>query len=542
MSAGVMFLSSMVSCQSSSYVPRDSWIYAAFDRLIGTGVISTAYAGVRPWTRDECRRLLDEAEEKIRASDAGADNSVTSAIVAALADELGETKDQTEARHSLAITVDSIYFRASEISGSILRDGYHFGQTVVNDYGRPYGEGVSSVAGIETRAQAGRLTFFARTEFQHAPSLQSDPVSVIAATAQVDGTLPLLNKRREINRVRLLEGTIGYALKGMQFTLGRQSLWLGPSEAGPLLFSSNAEPMPMLRIESSSPYEAPLFSRVLGPVQSEFFLARLSGQTWEYSPRLFGPGLRSQPFLHGTKFSFHPTANLELGFGFTAQFAGPGNPFTWANLARTFYSHRVGVGKNPAKRLSEFDLSYRVPGLRNWLQIYCDSMVIDEYSPIGSNRPAINPGIYLPRLPWLENVELRIEGITTDLNVPDHFGAGAFYWDGRYRSGYTHDGNLIGSWVGRRGRAEQAWLTYHFSPESTLQVGFRHSNVDKAFLGGGRMRDLSVKSEWKLTRQVGVTAWLQQEQWHFSLLNPAGQSNFLASFELTLWPERRPHN
>ena len=540
--AGLLFLSSMLLSQSSPYVPQDSWTYAAFDRLIARGVISSAYMGVRPWTRKECRRLLDEAEEKLRIDDTDPGYSDTSIIVALLEDEFKESAERADEPRRIALAVDSIYFRSTEISGPVLRDGYHFGQTIVNDYGRPYGEGFSSIVGIETRAQAGPLSFFARTEFQHAPALPSDPASVLAATSQVDGTLPLSNSKPEIDRVRLAEGTIAFALKGIEVSFGRQSLWLGPSEAGSFLFGSNSEPMPMLRIASASPYAAPLFSRLLGPIQSEFFLARLAGQTWEYSPRLFGPGLPSQPFLHGTKFSFHPTANLELGIGFTAQFGGPGNPFTWGNFARTFYSHRVGVGRNPAKRLSQFDLSYRVPGLRNWLQIYCDSMVIDEYSPIGSNRPAINPGIYLSRLPWAKNVDLRLEGVTTDLNVPDHFGAGAFYWDGRYRSGYTNDGNLIGSWVGRRGRAEQAWLTYNFSPQNTLEFGYRHNNVDRAFLEGGNLRDLSIKSQWKLNHQVGFSAWLQQERWHFPILDPAAKSNLLASFELTLWPQSKAQN
>src|SRR5215475_11554674 len=135
-----------------------------------------------------------------------------------------------------------------------------------------------------------------------------------------------------------------------------------------------------------------------------------------------------------------------------------------------------------------------------------------------------------------------MEGITTDLNVPDHFGAGAFYWDGRYRSGYTNEGNLIGNCVGRRGRGEQAWITYYFSPRNTLEFGYRHNNVDKAFLEGGHLRDLSIKTEWKLNQQVGVSAWLQQERWHFPLLDPAGKSHLLASFEVTLWPQPRPHN
>lgn len=536
-----LFASSMASSQSS-YVPRDSWIYQAFDRLIASGVVSSAYSGMRPWTRAECRRLLDEAEEKMRLGDGWEENSEATAIVAALANEFPEPDERTEARQPFSATLDSVYLRTSEIVGPVLRDGYHFGQTIINDYGRPYADGFNSAAGFTTHAQFGPFALFARVEWQRAPALPSDPASLLSATAAVDGVLPLSNSGRATNRLQLLEGTIGYTLKGVEITVGRQSLWMGPTESGPFLFSSNSAPMPMLRFASATPYHAPLFSRLLGPVRSEFFLARFSGQTWEYSPRLFGPGLGSQPFLHGSKFSFHPSANLELGFGFTAQFGGPGNPFTLGNFARTFYSHRVGVGRNPAKRLSQFDFNYRVPGLRNWVQIYCDSMVIDEYSPIGSNRPAINPGIYFPHLPEAEKLDLRIEGITTDLNVPDHFGAGAFYWDGRYRSGYTNLGNLIGNWAGRRGRAEQAWLTYHFSPQNTFQFGFRHNNVDKGFLEGGDLRDLSVKCRWKLTPKWSFTGWIQRERWRFLLLDPTARSNWLASIEMTLRPQGRAHN
>ena len=81
--------------------------------------------------------------------------------------------------------------------------------------------------------------------------------------------------------------------------------------------------------------------------------------------------------------------------------------------------------------------------MRNWLTVYADSMVIDEYSPLISNRPAINPGVYLSHLPKIPKLDLRVEGITDDMNVPSHFGPGAFYWDERYHSGYTNNGNLI---------------------------------------------------------------------------------------------------
>jgi Capsule assembly protein Wzi/PAP2 superfamily len=520
----------------SPYVPIDSWVYAAFDRLIALGFITDAYLGIRPWTRLECARLLEEAEE--RWSNLGAGGAEEDKTFSALSEEFGNEAKRLDGDHRTVASLDSIYLRTTSISGAPLRDGYHFGQTIINDYGRPYAEGFSAIAGITAHGQAGPLAFSVQGEYQHAPAVASDPLPVLQATAAADRTLPLSNASAEINRFHLLAGTVSLTFNGIQLSFGRENLWLGPTDAGPFLFSNNAEPVTMLRIDSASPYEIPLLSRVLGPVRSEFFLGRLSGQAWEFSPQLFGPHLASQPFLHGTKFSFHPTPNLEFGLGFTAQFGGTGNPFTWGNFLRTFYSHRVGIANNPAKRLSEFDISYRIPGLRNWVQVYADAMVIDEYSPLGSTRPAINPGVYFPQLPKLHRMDIRLEGATTDLNVPAHFRPAAFYWDTRYRSGYTNNGNLIGSWVGRSGRGEQAWITYHFSPRTDVQFAYRHNNMDKAFLNGGELQDLALRGNVMLTDSLSFSASVQHESWHFPVLLPAAASNITASFQLTFWPKQ----
>src|SRR5712692_1908644 len=57
--------------QGSPYVPLDSWIYTALDRLIGMGTIDSGFVGLRPWTRSECARLLGEAGEMIDEEGAG---------------------------------------------------------------------------------------------------------------------------------------------------------------------------------------------------------------------------------------------------------------------------------------------------------------------------------------------------------------------------------------------------------------------------------------------------------------------------------------
>ena len=51
------------------YVPLDSWIYPALERLAATGYINSGIMGMRPWTRLECARQLSEASDRITDDD-----------------------------------------------------------------------------------------------------------------------------------------------------------------------------------------------------------------------------------------------------------------------------------------------------------------------------------------------------------------------------------------------------------------------------------------------------------------------------------------
>src|SRR6185312_7743800 len=523
----------------SPYVPVDNWVYPIFDRMAALGYMHSGYAGMRPWTRMECARLVEEISEKL--SDEGESNPEAQKMYDALAEEFSDETRRLDGAANVGATVDSVYTRSTVISGTPLRDGYHFGQTIINDYGRPYGEGFNNVTGVTAHAVAGPLSFSVQGEYQHAPAGPSEnSPHTMQAIGAVDGTPPYAPGFPAVSRLRLLDATAALTLKNVQVSFGQESLWLGPGESGPLLFSDNAEPIPMLRIDSVSPYRVPLISKFLGPMRSEFFLGQLSGQQWindfTASPVLVGPGFSPQPFIHGTKFSFKPTSNLEMGFSFTAMFGGPGLPFTWRNFSRTFYSHTFFTSDDPAKRLSAFDFSYRVPGLRNWLVLYCDSLVIDEYSPLGSNRPVINPGIYLPRFPGIHNLDIRAEGMTSDLNTPAHFGSGAVYSDSRYLSGYTNNGDLLGSWIGRRGRGEQAWARYWLSARNILEINYRYNDVDKSFLQGGGYQEFGVKADVKLGHNLGLSGSVQYETWNFSLLASTTKNDVTTSVQLTFWP------
>ena len=523
----------------SPYVPLDSWIYPVFDRLAALGFTQGAHDGIRPWTRMECARLVDETTERVRYE--GQWEGEAGKLLNSLAVEFAPETARLNGAANLAFSVDSVYTRVTGISGPPLSDSYHFAQTIGNDFGRPYGEGFNSIAGLTAHAVAGPLSVEVQGEYQQAPSTPSYTSAVQQAIANLDGTLPLPNGTGSISRFQLMNAAVGLTFSNIKISFGRSSSWFGPSETGSLIMSDNATPVTALTIDTVSPFRVPLLSRLLGPARTDFFVGQLSGHHWVFDgTKLLGPTIDPQPFIHANKISFKPTENLEFGMGFTAIFGGPGLPFTWSNFLRSFYSHKASIAENPGKRASSFDLSYRIPGLRNWVTFYLDSLVVDEISPILSSRPSVNPGLYFPRIPKVPKLDLRVEGIDTD-HHDHHFGPGFVYTDRRYRDGYTSDGNILGNYIGRDGTGGQAWATYWFTTRNRLQMGFRHIEVDRDFLQGGHANDFSVRSDWMLTPGIAVSGFLQYERWAFPLLAPVPKSDVTASFQITYTPHWRIH-
>ena len=522
---------------SSPYVPPDSWVYPLFDRLAALGVVKTGYAGIRPWTRMECARLVEEAGD---ATEGAGDNSGAGRIYRSLADEFAPELGRLNGEANLGVSIDSIYARATDISGTPLTDGYHFAQSLVNDYGRPYSAGFNAISGFSTHAVAGPLSFSLRGEFQHSPAVPAYSAAVQQAIAAADQTLPFPYGRSAINRFDLLDSTVSLQFNNFQISAGKQSEWWSMTRSGPFLLSDNAEPILGLAFDNVSPYHIPLLSRIFGEARSEYFLGRLDGHNFEFNvDHVIGPGnIQPQPFMQGVKLSFKPTENFEFGAGFTAMFVGPGLPFTFHNFLRTFYAHTAATATNPGKRITSFDFSYRVPGLRNWLTIYRDSLAVDEYTPLTSTRPAMDIGIYMPKLPKLNKMDFRAEVVGTPHT--HEFVPGFVYYDQRrYREGYTNDGNLMASWIGRAGRGGQGWLTYWFNPRSTLQFGYRYQKVDRDFLEGGHLDDFSINPQIMLTRDISLSGMVQYEHWYFPLLSASGQSNTTAQLQLTVFPHLR---
>jgi membrane-associated phospholipid phosphatase len=520
------------AAHGSSYLPLDSWVYPVLDRLAALGYVQSGLTSMRPWTRAECARQVSEAVD-LAGDDAPAD------VATSLSALQQEFEPELSGNIAAIASIDRLYLRAGEIAGRPLEDGFHFGQAIINDFGRPFGQGFNSIEGAEMHATAGRFVFYGRVEEQHAPQPRAYSDTQLVALGQADVlNFPFHRLTRSTDRADLVEGYVGMNLADWQLTFGKQSLWWGPSRGGPLLWSNNAEAIPMFRITRTSPFRMPQPLKWMGPVRTEFFIGTLAGHQFVFvDPTFFQPPLAKQPVVHGERISFKPTANLEFSVSNTAVFGGPGMPVTLHTFARTMFdssSANPGEPGDVGDRRTGFDFSYRIPRFRKWLVVYNESIAEDWISPLANpRRSAMHSGLYMPQLPKLHRVDLRVESAYTNLpnvKVP------IFYTNARYHSGYTNDGGLIGNWVGRDGIGIQAWTTAWLSPRDKVQLGFRNNAIDRHFLEGGRYMDFSARVTHSLGRGIEIDSTVQYERWKLPILASGTMDNAAAFVQLTYWP------
>jgi hypothetical protein len=529
-----------VPSQASTYVPVESWVYPAFERLAAEGYLPSAFFSLRPWTRNECARLVEGAKEIEEQKSPLPDDSDVPGLLQALRQEFApELSDDGPPRYSGQ--VESVGQRVTVIAGRPLTDGYHFAETLVDDEGRPFGRGTNLYTGLSVRGNAGPFAGYLSAEFQRAASAPSPDAFAQQQIAAADFTPTAADGPVSgVARGRLLDGYVAYGFKNNQFTFGRQTLWWGPARSGSTLFSNNAEPVDMLRYDRVSPFLLPGPLRYLGQVRTQFFIGRLAGTQFTNTGNVFygvpGSALSDQPFLHGFKVGFHPTPNFEFSVTRTVIFGGPGAPVTIHSFLRSIFSASTVNGEaDPGDRRVAFDAQYRIPGLRSCLTGYFDGFSEDQPFPlVYPTESTWIAGAYLRCVPRLPKLTVRAEGLLSPRR--NLYPPGFFYYNNHFPNGYTNERQLIGSWIGREGSGEQLWTTWHLSPKSSIEVSGRNMNVNHEFLSGGYVRDLRVAADIALSPTWQLTAEEQTEWWRFPLLSPTEQRNASVTLQLSYRP------
>ena len=525
---------------ASVFVPLDSWIYPALERLSDVGYVTTAMRGMKPWTRIECARLTEEAGEAITSavSDGRDPYEEAVSIQKALEIEFATEIDELNGTAHRTFLPESVYTRVVSISGPPLTDGYHFGQTISYDFGRPFRRGANVQTGGSFRASWGPFALYVRAEYQHAPFAPPLSDAVRSVIAHTD-FLPVrpATPYAAVNRPELLDTYLTYNLHAWQLSFGKQSLDWGIGEGGGMLFSDNADPLLMGRITRTVPTELPGFLSVLGPMRAELFVGQMEGGA-------FIP----HPLLYGTKLSFRVRHDLEIGYGRTTilgKGGSPnGDPFTLANFLHSFFfikyttivpgKHIIGM---PGDQRNSLDFVWHLPRTRNAISLYADLYADDNPVIVDLPRGAYRWGLYFSRIPKLPRLDFRVEGTSTEspsfpVRVPT-----LNYFNSEYVDGYTNHGTLLGNTVGREGQAYQVWSTYHFSPKHTLQFSLKDSRVDSGFIpGGGNWQDYSAQDWVVFQSGLYLKSFVQFERIRsFPLLFSGSVNNVTATLELGLF-------
>ena len=545
----------------SPYIPMDSWIYPAMLRLYALGYINSATLSLRPWTRRSALHMLELSQDEIVAGDNNEAVDILDKLKYALRDEPSFDGDRLR---RLVYGSDQLYAGARIVSGTVLRDSWHLGQTFNNDYGRPYSNGFNSYDGFSTIAEVGPFSLHVRGEFQHAPSYQGYSFELASQLSQLDGinygnlnpnmapnlfggpnrpqlTIPEGSLPSQ-NNFRLLEANLSTHVIGHEVSFGKSDAWLGPGLGGAMNWSNNAEDIYSFRVNRIEPLHIPFFSHIFGTVRYDFFVGSLKGHTY---PR--------DPWAHSEIISLSPTKNFQVAFQRTVLWGGADHePITIHTFLRSFFStvNVTGAVKfsnaDPGARFSSVSMAYRLPFLRKRVMIYTDSTTHDDVFPISAPRRAgWRPGIYFSELPFVPKLDFRAEATFTDYGTSrSTFGQGVYY-EAIQRQGYTNKGFIMGDWIGREAKGGQAWLTYHLSGNELISVEYLRKKNAKDFIEtpateyGTTQDSVRIDLVKRLTRDIELSAWVQVERFKAPIWLPGTQGSTTGAFQVAWYPGLR---
>jgi hypothetical protein len=521
----------------------DSWVYPALDRLHALGYIDTAFMDLRPWTRLSIAHMLQSSADAI---DANVNDEEAREIYLAVQKEVSSDVDTARGEHEVRGEFESAYTNLRGISGTPLRDSYHLGETITNDYGRPYAEGFNNYSGFSVRLEAGRFSGYFRGEYQHAPGATGYSPALAMALTNIDqipyntnpvqATIPQ-GPIPAKNQFQVLEALLSYHILGHEISFGANDHWWSPDKGASMLWSTNAANPYAFEINRVEPLRIPGLSRLTGPFRYDFFVGSLSGHNYPINP-----------WVHAIKVSFKPTRDLEFGFARVVIWGGVDHtPITLHTFLKSFFSlQNVSESEkfsrnDPGARFSSFDFTYRLPFLRRWVTLYTDSEAHDDLFPISAPRRAgVHPGIYLSQFPGLHQMDLRVEGANT-MPVSNGNAAGNFlYYETIQRQGTTLSGVMFTDWIGRASKGGQGWLTYHLSANENIQFMYRNAKADPKFIPGGTTQNIyQVSVVKRFFKDIEVKGWVAHEEWKAPIYKPGPQNDTLISAQITWYPEKQ---
>ena len=353
---------------SSVNVPLDSRVYAALEKLESYGLIDSALAGTKPYSRLEAARLVGEAMNRWRqTADQGKfPRFARYEMIPFLLQELErEFKGELIERGDLIGTQPGTYWKfVDEIN---LRYQYQSDDPVA----RPQGGNPST--------------------HKIYPIYNNDGIGYRKSnnfTADLQGEIRVWNHlslfyrpivkvfEDEDTKVDLRQGYGKLEAWNLELEAGRDQLWWGPGAHGSLLMTNNARSFDLVKLSNSYPYRIPL----LGPLKFNLVVSQLDNDA---------PSIE-EPTLVGMRFDLKPHPIIELGVSYLTIFDGEGRKsLDFEDYLTVLFgtSNKSGTKVESNKQIS-LDLSLRWPNMDRVLPLAKSAKL---YGEVGAEDHGVLP-------------------------------------------------------------------------------------------------------------------------------------------------------
>lgn len=400
-------------------LPVDDPVYEELDRLDLLGLLPREILGHRPISLDEIAQLLETAE---RSADTPGTPVAAHEILTRLRRRFPAASDAPSRRSYAGAGV--LASRSDQPPRGIpSSNGLGGIEAATRPFHAAVGGGPWSADGLTTRLTAGggrslgaRFAATARGELRVLDGPDDSP-SVAENNSDV--------------RARLAGAQLRFRQANIVFEVGRQEAAWGPRPRGGFLLSRNTRPLDLISVACERPWRFPGFLRYVGTVRQSLLFADLGGARDLAHARLFA-----------VRQTFRVTRHLELGFTETLIFGGDGAPSL--SFGDFLYEVIPIGGRNGRRDLSDhrYGMDGRITVWPGRLVAFGDVFIDDSRAPlydyfhtllakrVGLAAPALGPGGR-----WDARVEYA--------HVP-----AIGYRHGRWFSGYTVDGRILGDELG----------------------------------------------------------------------------------------------
>ncbi|MGC8493184.1 MAG: capsule assembly Wzi family protein [Syntrophobacteraceae bacterium] len=474
----------------SNNVPLDNWAYEGLDKLAGFGLIHSDVKGMRPYTRLEVARLVNEAlrtekEKKLKLP----------SLLCYFLDKFKRQYKDELAYYGYGKVASPPTLTIKPLEEAKLDYVYSDGRpqdylnllhrSALNQY--PYGGG--GIVGYEgtpllpnnqgvVYGKGSNLSFDFASSFQLWGLFSGyvEPIFLVrqnGSPGMFSGSTPAIFGNYSSNDIDLLTGYLKFSPSdAFEIEVGRDSMWWGQGYAGSLLLTDNAPPLDMIKVSNPVSIILPWYFSYLGPFRYNLFCARLEADR-DYPHTLYG----------GMHIDFKPTPNLEIGGGRTYQFGGQGSgsPGTFLEWLKdtSFYSIG-GTTNNPDNFEAELDWRYRMPCLWD-SEFYGEWGGEDTGFKLNVRKLLFQDigyllGLYFPRITPDARTDLRLE-YEDNVNEPGSKLTGLWYTHTTYFSGMTYQGLILGDPMGPDARRGYVRVTRYV--QNNLKVGLDGSYTQR---------------------------------------------------------------